>query len=125
MQKWIWWRPRGQHRPEIVVAEQPVGGALHEHQVVEVGADAAEDAEDQLQEDRRLEQPAVDAMREIVEVADVVALVLELDAVALAQQLDDVLDVAEGVAEDVSVGADGDTAPPSRTSSSCSGRAIG
>src|SRR4029077_7399067 len=38
----------GQHRPQIILAEQPVGGALHEEQIVEIGADAAEDAEDQL-----------------------------------------------------------------------------
>ena len=68
------------------------------------GADAAENAEDQLQEHRRLEQAAIDAMGEIVEVADVVALVLEFDAVALAEQLGDLLDVLEGVAEDVLVG---------------------
>src|SRR5215471_14430821 len=38
----------GQHRPQIIVAEQPVGGALHEEQIVEIGTDAAEYAEDQL-----------------------------------------------------------------------------
>src|SRR6266702_5430659 len=31
-----------QHRPQIIVAEQPVGGSLHEHEIVHVGADAAE-----------------------------------------------------------------------------------
>ena len=41
------------------------------------GADAAEDAEDELHEEGRLDQPAVDEMREVVEVADVVAFVLE------------------------------------------------
>ena len=97
--------PGGQHRPRIIVAEQLVGGALHEHQIVDVGADAAEDAEDQLQEDRRLEPAFVDAMGEIVEVADVVAFVLELGAVALAEQLVDPLDVVERVAEDGVVGA--------------------
>ena len=76
-----------QHRPLIVVAEQLVGGPLHEHQVFHVGADAAEDAEDELQEDRRLEPAFVDAMGEIVEMPDVVAFVLELGAVPLAHQL--------------------------------------
>ena len=40
-----------------------------------------------LHEERRLDQPAVDEMREIVEVADVVALVLEARAVLLAERL--------------------------------------
>ena len=84
--KFIWCRPRPAPT-KIVLAEQPVGGALHEHQIVEVGADAAEDAEDQLHEYRRLEQAAVEAMGQVVEVADIIAFVLELDAVALAQRL--------------------------------------
>ncbi len=63
----------GQHRPVIVVAEQPVGGPLHEHQIVRIGADAAQNAEDRLDEERRLDQPAVEEMREVVEVADIVA----------------------------------------------------
>src|SRR5262249_36945827 len=37
-----------QHRPVIVVTEQLVGGALHEQEVVDVGADAAEDTENEL-----------------------------------------------------------------------------
>ena len=86
VQKVIWCRPRGQHRPPIILAEQLVGGALHEEQILEIGADAAENAEDQLQEDRRLEQAAIEAMGEIVEMADVVALVLELRAVSFAEQ---------------------------------------
>ena len=45
-------------------------------------------------------------MGEIVEVADVVALVLELGAVPLAEELGDPLDVAKRVAEDVSVGGE-------------------
>src|SRR5262249_55015380 len=83
----------GKHRPQIIVAEQAVGGALHVEEVVEVGADAAEDTEDELQEHRGLEQAAVDAVGEIVEVAGVIALVLELDAVAFAQRAVDLLDV--------------------------------
>src|SRR5205823_2332310 len=54
--------PAGQHGPQIIVAEQPVGGALHEEQIVEIGTDAAENAEDELQKHRRLEQAALDAM---------------------------------------------------------------
>ena len=70
-----------------------------------LGADAAQDAEDQLHEERRLDHAAIDEMREIVEVADVVAFVLEARAVLVAERLDDALDVAKRVAEDVVVGA--------------------
>src|SRR4029079_14524483 len=77
----------GKHRPIILIAEQTIGGAFHEQEIVELGADAAEDSEDQLQEHRRLEQATVDAMREVVQVPSVVAFVLELDAVAFAKKL--------------------------------------
>src|ERR1700730_14811180 len=30
-----------QHRPQIILAEQLVGGALHEEQIIEIGSDAA------------------------------------------------------------------------------------
>src|SRR5215510_3825120 len=83
----------GQHRPQVVFAEQTVGGALHEQKIVEVGADAAENAENELQEHRRLEHAAVDAMGEVVEVSSVVALVLELDPVPFTQRAIDLLDV--------------------------------
>ena len=69
-------------------------------QVLGIGADAAEDAEDQLDEQRRLDQAAIEHVGEVVEVADVVALELEAGAVALADLLQDVLDVLIGVAED-------------------------
>ena len=52
-----------------------------------------------LHEQRRLHQAAIEEMREVVEVADVVALELEARAVAGAGR-QDVLDVLEGVAED-------------------------
>src|SRR6188472_1207200 len=44
-----------QDGPAVCVPEQLVGRALHEHQIVDVTADAAENAEDQLQENGRLE----------------------------------------------------------------------
>ena len=75
----------GEDRPGVVVAEQLVGDALHVDEVLRVGADAAEDAEDRLHEERRLDQPAVEEMRQIVEMADVVALELEAGAAALAR----------------------------------------
>src|SRR5438309_6953149 len=65
-----------------------------------IGADAAENAEDRLNEKWRLDQPAIDEMRQIVEVADIVALMLEAGAALFAQPLYNLLDIGEGVAED-------------------------
>ena len=93
-------RPAGaEHRPVIVVPEQPVGGALHMRDVLGMGADAAEDAEHALHEERRLDQAAIGEMGKRVEMADVVALDLEARAVFRAGRKD-VFDVAERVAED-------------------------
>ena len=75
----VWWRP-APSTDRVVVAEQAVGGALHVHEVLDVGADAAEDPEDRLHEQRRLDEAAVEEVREVVEVADVVALELEAGA---------------------------------------------
>jgi hypothetical protein len=65
-------------------------------------ADAAEDAEHRLDEERRLDEAAVGEVRERVEMADVVALDLEARAV-LGAGRQDVLDVLEGVLEDAVV----------------------
>ena len=70
------------------------------HEVLGIGADAAQDAEDRLHEERRLDELAVEEVREVVEVPDVVALELEARAAAFAEVLQHVLDVLEGVAED-------------------------
>src|SRR2546430_9910634 len=68
--------------------------------VLRVGAVPAENAEDRLNEEGRLDQPPVDEMRQIVEVPDIVAFELEAGAATLAQILQDPLDVLESVAED-------------------------
>ena len=92
--------PGAEHRPVIVlVAEQAVGGALHVHHVFRVRADAAEDAEHRLDEQRRLDEAALEEVLQRVEVADVVALDLEARAV-LGAGCQDVFDVREGVLED-------------------------
>ncbi|KAG0922615.1 hypothetical protein G6F31_019849 [Rhizopus arrhizus] len=62
-------------------------------------ADAAQDAEHGLDERRRLHQPAVDEVRQVVEVADVVALEFEARAIGVAERQDG-FDVLIGVAED-------------------------
>src|SRR5690606_9177866 len=61
-----------QYGPFVVVAEQTVGGALHMLNVIGVGADAAEDAEYRLDEERGLDQAAVDEVGEVVEMGGVV-----------------------------------------------------
>ena len=96
--------PGRQHRPSILLAEQLVGDALHMRKVLGIGPDAAENAEDQLQKHRRLEQAAVDAMGEIVEVPGVVAFMLEFHAMAFAERLVDFFDVAKSVGKNVGVG---------------------
>ena len=90
---------RPEHGQLVVVAEQAVGDPLHVHQVLDVRADAAEDPEDRLHEQRRLDQPAVHEVGEVVEVAGVVALELEAGA-ARADLAHDRLDVGERVLED-------------------------
>ena len=82
-----------------MAAEQAIGGALHVHHILGVRADAAENAEHGLDEQRRLDQAAVKEMREVVEMAGVVALELEARSVSRAG-LQDEFDVLEGVAED-------------------------
>ena len=66
-----------EHAPLVLVAEQAVGGALHVRHVLRVRADAAEDAEHRLDEERRLDDAAVGEMAQRIEMADVVALDLE------------------------------------------------
>ncbi len=75
----------GEDGPQIVVAEQSVGGAPHMHHVLRMRADAAHDAEDGLHEKRRLDQLAVEEIGERVEMADIVALAFEAGAAAMAQ----------------------------------------
>ena len=91
--------PGAQDRPLVVVAEQAVGGLLHEDQVLLVGADAAEDAEDGLHEERRADQPPVEEVGEVVEMADIVALELETGAVRLSQILQDAFYILESISE--------------------------
>src|SRR5262249_59579553 len=87
----------GENRPGVIVAEQFVGDLFHVHQVLGISADPAENAEDRLDEEWRLDQSAVDKMREVVEVANIVAFMLEPRAALLAQPFDDLFDIAEGL----------------------------
>ena len=66
-----------EHRPSVLLAEQTVGGALHMHDVLGMRADPAQDAEHGLDEQRRLDEAALEEVTEIVEMGGVVALELE------------------------------------------------
>src|SRR5262245_45498224 len=90
----------GKNGPEIVFAEQSIRRLFHERQVRQVRADAAEDAKNQLNEEWWLDEFPVDDVREVVEVTDVVALVLEPAAVLLSQDRQNPGDVPKGVLED-------------------------
>src|ERR1700689_3150068 len=90
----------GEDRPVVLIAEQLVSDAFHVAEIVGIGADAAEDAENGLDEERRLDQLAVEEMSERVEVPDVVAFELKARAVAFAQILQAALDILKGVLED-------------------------
>src|SRR5258708_34757949 len=69
-----------------------------------MGADAAQDAEHRLYEQRRLDETAFEKMRQIVKVPDIVAFELEPGVVVLAGPEYE-FDVAEGVAKDEVAGA--------------------
>jgi len=81
---------RGRHRTDHWFGAEELA---HVHEVLDVGADAAEDAEDGLHEKGRLHPPAVEEVRQVVQMADVVALELEARAAALAELMQHVLDV--------------------------------
>src|SRR5215813_3125806 len=89
-----------EHRPLIVGSEKLLGDRMHMHQIVEIGADPAQDAEDHLHEERRLDPALIDEPSEIVEMAKIIAFKLEFRAMAMAQLLHHIFDVAERVAED-------------------------
>src|SRR5215207_655626 len=64
-----------------------------------MGPDAAEDAKDRLHKQRWLDEPLLEEERQVIEVADVVALELKAGP-ACAEVRDDRLDVLEGVLKD-------------------------
>src|SRR3982750_3932871 len=86
------------------MAEEAIRGAPHVRHVLGMRADAPENAEYRLDEERRLHEPAVGEVAQRVEMADVVALDLEARVVRAAR-FEDVLDVLERVLEDALVGA--------------------
>ena len=89
---------RAEHRPAIIVAEQPVGRPLHMHHVVGMSPDAAEQPEAGLDEQGRLHQALGEEVVQIVEMAGVVALEFVARAGGV-QRVESVTDVLEAVAE--------------------------
>src|SRR4029077_6859354 len=87
-------------RPCIGIAKELVGNALHMDEVFRARTDTAENAKDRLNEKRRFDQASIEKMREIVEVADIVAFEFETRAAPLPQIFQDPLDILESVAED-------------------------
>src|SRR5260370_36729847 len=69
------------------------------HHVLGMRADSAENAEPALNEERRLDQSAIDKMRKRIDMPDIVALDLEPRAVVGASR-EDPLDISERVLED-------------------------
>src|SRR5690349_16260828 len=69
-----------QHGPAVGVSEEAVRGALHVQHVLGMSADAAENAEHRLHEERRLHELTVQKVREVVEVARIVTLELKAGA---------------------------------------------
>src|ERR1700693_3468661 len=92
--------PGRQDGPLVVVSEQPVGGLFHEHEVLRLGADAAQDAEYRLHEEWRPNELFFDEVSQIVEVSDIVAFVLESRTMLFTERFEDALDIAKRVAED-------------------------
>ncbi|MCY1521447.1 hypothetical protein D9M68_562600 [compost metagenome] len=90
----------GQYREAVVVTEELVGDAFHVRQVLRIRTDAAEHAEDELDEEVPGHQAAVAEMRQRIEMADVITFKLEASAAALAKPRQDEFHVGEGVLED-------------------------
>ena len=90
---------RAEDRPVVLLAEQAIGDRLHVQEVLGLRADPAENAEDRLDEQRRLDDPALQEVGQVVQVAHVVALEFEARPLG-AERADDHLDVRVRVPED-------------------------
>ena len=91
-----------QHRPDVVIAEQAVGGALHVRHVFRVRANATEQTKHRLDQEGRLDQPALDEVGGSIEMANVIALNFKAGAV-VGTAFQNVGDVFEGVSENTVV----------------------
>src|SRR3546814_7385376 len=87
-----------QDRPVIIVSKKAVGRALQVHDIVRMGADAAQEAEAGLDEKRCLNESLRPEIMQDIEVACVVAFELVAGAGGV-QRLQRVADVLEAVAK--------------------------
>src|SRR6185437_14684289 len=89
----------GAERRELIVpaAEQAIRGGAHQQQALRLRSEAAQVAQGILNEQRTLHETLLDAMREVVQLAHVVADELEPDAILIAELGEDGPDVAERI----------------------------
>ena len=90
---------RGEDRPDVLIAKQLVRGFFGEQQIAWLRADAAQNTEDRLHEQRRLDNLAVQAIGQIIQMPDIVTFEFEPRAVAFTKLLDDARDIFKRVAE--------------------------
>ena len=92
--------PGAKHRELVVAsAKQAVGRAAHDEQAFRLRPEFAEDANSALNEKRTLDEALLDAMREIVQLPDVVTFELEANAMLVAELAENGSYVAESAAE--------------------------
>ena len=94
----------GKDRPDVLIAKQLVRGFFGEQQIARLRADAAQNAKDRLHEQRRLDNLAVQAIGQIVQMTNIVTFEFEPRAVAFTKLLDNARDIFEGVAENEIIG---------------------
>src|SRR5262245_22394352 len=98
--------PDAEHRELIVAAaEQTIRRGAHQEQALRLRSQAAEMAQSALNEQRTFDQALLDAMRKIVQLADVVAFELKTNAVLIAKLGQDGPDVAERIPRHLVFGA--------------------
>ena len=95
---------RTQNGQIIVIAKQPVRRLLHVHQVFRIRTNAAQNAKDALDQERRLDDAFAHEIVERIEMPDVIAFELETRSEVASQFCGNLLDLLEGVAGDDIVG---------------------
>src|SRR5262249_42547270 len=90
---------RRQHRPVILVSEQPLGGVAHHHDILRLGPDAAQDSKNRLYEKRWLDELAVEEMRERIKMPHIIAFEFEAHPMAFAQSLQYLLYISKSITE--------------------------
>src|SRR5690606_11903305 len=87
----------------ICIAKQFIRRAFHEKKIFQVGADPAEYAENKLNEYWRFEQSDIHAEFQVVQMSYVIALMLELNAMAAAQFFRHCSNIAKSITENIAI----------------------